>query len=105
VPLSKSLLSYKDCRDLCERAMQAPKGIKVRPGEAMSAKTLRTRLYHFRKMERDYNRRIYQPGDPLYDQCTYDELMFKLDDHDPTTLWILNTTGKNDRYVIEEVLE
>jgi hypothetical protein len=31
--------------------------------------------------------------------------MFKLDDHDPTTLWILNTTGKNDRYVIEEVLE
>lgn len=98
--LSKSLLSYKDVQDLCDRAMQAERGIKVKPGGSMSPQTLRDRIYHFRKMQRAENAKIYPPGEPMHGVCPYDELMFEVTED---SLTILNTNGKNERYTIEEV--
>lgn len=97
--LSKSLYSYKDCEDLCERAMNSPRGIRVR---APNPKYLRDRIYAYRKMQRAENRKIFAENEPLHGKTPYDELTF---DIDGDTLKILNTAGKLDRYTIEDIGE
>jgi hypothetical protein len=76
--ISDSPLSYKDCYDAMERALEDAKGIRLRVNRVQDAYHLRMRLNQARAINRKENRRTYDPEHHLYGRSIYDRLMFKI---------------------------
>jgi len=76
--ISDSPLSYKDCYDAMERALEDTKGIRLRVNRVQDAYHLRMRLNQARAINRRENRRTYDPEHHLYGRSIYDRLMFKI---------------------------
>jgi hypothetical protein len=84
MPLSDSILSYADCRELCDQALASERGIKFRvstgktPEEnASGANRFMQRLNQHRRLDRASNKRLYTEADPLYGRSAYDNLEFR----------------------------
>lgn len=76
--ISDSPLSYQDCYDAMERALEDTKGIRLRVAKVADAYHLRMRLNQARAINRRENRRTYDPEHHLFGRSIYDRLMFKV---------------------------
>lgn len=77
--LSHSLLSYQDCLEAMDRAMDDPQGGRVRFSTQNAALTFRARCHQARMITRQKNKKIYEdPTHPQHGACIYDELVLRL---------------------------
>lgn len=76
--ISSSPLSYTDCYEALDRALDDEKGVRVGVESIKSAQFLRMRLNQARSINRDENQRTYEPGHPLYGRSAYDRLMVRI---------------------------
>ena len=75
---SKSPLSFDDVRSTLQRALDTPKGIRIKFPTAGAAITFRQRCNHFRQADRKANRGTYAPDHPLHSASAYDELVLTI---------------------------
>lgn len=77
--LPKSIIAYKDCQEIYEKAMDSVnaggQGIRVRQESYGAAVYLRMRMNQARAINRRDNAEIYAPGDPLYMASEWDALI------------------------------
>lgn len=74
---STSHASYDDCFQTFDEAMEQPNGIRIEASDDGAAHQLYTRLHFSRQMDRDNNKRIYDPGHKLYGISVYDALIVR----------------------------
>jgi hypothetical protein len=75
---NRSPLAFDDVREAFERALGAPKGIRVVCKDRGAAFVLRSRFNYFRTLDREENRKTYQPDDPMYGKSVYDRLILRI---------------------------
>lgn len=75
---SMSRLAYSDCFELLEKAIDDPKGIRVKFASYEDAYHFRLRVHTARKIDRVDNMEIYQPGDQMFGRSVYDGLTMKI---------------------------
>lgn len=88
---SKSPLAFNDVKGLFEQALMADKGIKVTLTSHAQAVALRARFNYFRKYDRECNRTIYSPENPMHQRSVYDILVLRIppkDAEDANVLYI-----------------
>lgn len=85
---STSRLSYSDCYDIFDRALDSALGLRIRFHDEGSASHFRTRLHAARQVHRRDNAETYPEGDPKHGASEYDGLIVKLrtDDRGPFLL-------------------
>jgi len=71
---SSSRLAFADCFDFMDRALEDPKGARASFGDRGSAMHFRVRLHTARRYDREANKEVYSPGDPMYGISEYDKL-------------------------------
>lgn len=103
--LSNSLLSYSDCLDFFERVIDDPKGGRVYIGDHAAAHHFRMRCNQARKLHRQQNRMIKQPGDPLYGTSEYDPLCFQIKLDSEGGYWVYAVQMKINASQIELLSE
>jgi hypothetical protein len=86
---SKSPLAYEDLREIFDRALDAPKGLRIPCKSRGAAMQLRSRFNSLREVDRKQNLRTYAEGDPMHGQSQYDRL----------TLRIMPPGDPNDHYL------
>jgi hypothetical protein len=86
--LSNSRLSYSDCFDLLDRALDEPRGIRAEVPSMNAAVYLRMRIHHARTIDRAENKVTYpDPDHPHHGRSPYDVLVIRLEDGDPSA-WV-----------------
>jgi hypothetical protein len=70
--------AYEDSFDVLDKALEDPKGIRIPFDTSAEATTYRMRLNNARKVDRNHNARIYEPGDPMHGESVYDTLQFTI---------------------------
>lgn len=81
--LSNSRLSYSDCYDLLDRALEEDRGICVTLPSRSAANYLRMRIHHARTIDREENRKTYpDPDAPLHGRSSYDILVLRIEGDD-----------------------
>lgn len=76
--LSSNRAAYADCFALLQQALETPRGIIVRCRGESEAHYLRNRLQRARQVDCEANKRIYQPGDYLYNNSEFYALVVKV---------------------------
>lgn len=75
---SSSRLSYKDCYDLMDKAVESEKGIRVQFADEGAAMHMRVRVNSARKLDREDNRETFGDGHPMSGKSLYDDLAVKV---------------------------
>ena len=65
-------------RDLLERALSSPKGIRVWFGSQAEAVAMRNRMSTVKTEDRKKSTKLYSPENPLYNRSSYDDLAIVL---------------------------
>lgn len=101
----KSYKTYADCYDVMDRAIANGIGVRVNFGEMNEAWSFRSRLHKARRINREENEQVYEPGHELHGRSIYDRLIMFLEDASvvvkvmqPPTIEDL-TDGKSGRNV------
>lgn len=104
--LSHSLLSYQDCTEAMDLAMDDPRGGRVRFRDLPSAQHFRARCHQARMIIRNQNKKIYDsPDHPLHGSCTYDVLVLRLK-RGPGESWVIDLEKMTaDTIVVEPLSE
>src|SRR5215510_14686430 len=76
--VSTSRLAYSDCFELLERAINDPKGIRVKFASYDDAFNFRLRLHQARKIDRQDNLDAYAEGHHMHGHSIYDPLSCKI---------------------------
>lgn len=76
--LSKSILAYNDCETFFQAAENDPKSIRIRCSTEAEAVHLRFRMSYFRKLDRERNCEVYQPGEFMHGRSEYDKYVLKV---------------------------
>ena len=71
MPTPISRAAFADCYELLDRALESPRGIQRYFQARGDAINYRNRLHKARTYDRENNRRVYEDGDPLYNQTIY----------------------------------
>ena len=74
-----SRFAYLDCFDLLERAMDDEVGVRVKFNSAEEAINYRMRIHKARSIDREENKSIKKPEDPLYGRSEYDKLVCRIE--------------------------
>lgn len=75
---STSRLSFTDCYDILDRALESERGVRITCEDEGQARHLRTRLHSARQIHRRDNAETYPLGDPRHGSSEYDVLTVKL---------------------------
>ena len=76
---NQSNLSYEDCYEVLDRALEADHGIRVSFDDNSAAYNFRQRCHYARKLSRIESRSIYlDPSDPQRGKSVYDPLVISL---------------------------
>lgn len=108
--ISSSPLSYQDCYDLMTEALGDDKGARVKMADIDAAIFLRMRMHNARKLDRNANKEIYDPGDKMYNVSIYDKLVVRIRNIkgefwiyvEQTSMGMLGTVEKLSEVVEEE---
>lgn len=79
MPPSNSRLAMADCFEVFDKALEAPKGIRVRFPDIGAAKNYQMKLMRARAQNREDNLGIYPQGHPLHGRSPYDRLQVSFD--------------------------
>lgn len=74
MPPSKALVSFADVQEIMSRALQTPRGVRIKCPSMGQAMQLRQRAYSFRQRDRDDSKKMYAQDDPRYAASEYDIL-------------------------------
>lgn len=89
---NKSGRAFSDVHEVLERALSAPKGIRIPCSSRSAAITLRARSNYYRKLDRVRNRETYPEKDhPMHGASVYDSLVLRIPPKgtpEETTLYI-----------------
>ena len=78
--LSNSRLSYTDCFDLLDRALDESRGLRIEVPDLNAANYLRMRIHHARQIDRNENKITYpEPDAPLHGRSPYDILVVRIE--------------------------
>lgn len=75
--LSQSRFAYNDCYEVMNKAIDDPKGIRVRVDDYNAGIHLRMRIHQARSIDRDDNRKTYANDHPMYGRSPYDRLIVR----------------------------
>lgn len=76
--MSDSRLAFKDCYELYEKALDDPKGIKVKFPTHDDAWHFRHRLHHARILDRRDNKRVFDEDHPMHGLSEYDKITIRV---------------------------
>lgn len=77
MPYNKSPAAFEDCRQVFEQAMATPRGIRLTLASTGAATGLIGRLNTYRKMDRETNKSIYPPDDPMHGTSDFDRYIIR----------------------------
>ena len=103
--LSNSLQSYSDCLDFFEAVVDDPKGGRVFIGSYEDAHFFRMRCNQARKLHRERNKMIHDPGKPLHGSSEYDPLCLQIKQDTEGNHWVYATRMKIDASQIDLLSE
>jgi hypothetical protein len=75
---SKSPLAYGDIKELLDKALDSPRGIKITLEKHGHAIQLRQRASKFRTMDRASSKTVYPEGHPMHGRSSYDVLALRI---------------------------
>jgi hypothetical protein len=78
MPYNKSSQAFDDIKEAFERALAAPKGIRIPCLDRAAAIQHRARFNYFRKMNREDSKKIYDRDHPMWGCSVYDKLIVRL---------------------------
>ncbi len=99
--ISTSRLSYQDCYEFMDHAMEDDKGARIIFKSRDEATFYRMRCHTARVINRTDNRRIYEIGDPLYDASIYDKLTFRIKEDEDGKFWVYAEKTELDPGAVE----
>ena len=102
--LSNSRLSYADCFELLDRALDEPRGIRAEVPSAKAAGYLRMRIHHARQIDRSENAATYEPDHHLHGRSPYDIFVIRLEEADGRS-WVYLDKQKVEIGAIEPIPE
>lgn len=76
--VSNSLLSYQDCFELLDRAIEDKVGARYQVRDHDAAINLRSRIHYARKLDRNKNAQIFDAGHPMHGCSQYDALTVRI---------------------------
>jgi len=103
--LSNSILAYNDCREFLERAVEDPKGARLPFGSSRNAEYWRMRCNQFRSLDREQNKRIYEPGHKMWGVSEYDTLTLTIRYSADNLCWVYAVKLILDAGMIEPLSE
>ena len=102
--LPTTLGAYRECEDIFQKALAAPKGVRVQVDSREGAVNLRTRLHYYRTLDRDANARTYPPDHPNHGQSLYDDFVVQIyPDEDGDRYWLYVQPRSAKILVIETI--
>lgn len=91
--MARPLVTYEDCREHFERALESPRGIILRFATPSQAVTHRKRLHELRAALRRQNAQMYPSSNPLHNTCEFDRLVCQIRKDEPTVIRIVPFTS------------
>jgi hypothetical protein len=76
--INRSPNAFTDVVEAFDRALNAPRGIRIACGTYGQAIRLRQRFNYYRKLDRARNRDTYPPDNPLHGVSVYDSLELRI---------------------------
>lgn len=70
--------AYETIRDAFDKALDAPRGVRIPCLTRGAALSLRHRFNYFRKLNRDQNSDIYPSGHRMHKRSVYDSLVLRI---------------------------
>jgi hypothetical protein len=95
-------MSYTDCYDIFEKAMEDPAGIRIPFDTEAAAKHYRMRMHNARAVDRRENIQTYDKGHPMHGQSSYDILTLTIKIGEDATAF-LYIEPKNKHLAIDEI--
>lgn len=74
----KGTKGFGDVQEVLDRAIAAPKGIRIPLPTRRAAIELRSRANYYRKLDRDTNSKSYPEGHPMHGSSAYDGLVLRI---------------------------
>lgn len=84
--------------EILDRALESPRGIRVKTSTYDEAISLRHRLYSHRTRDRRASRKLFEPNEPGFDASRWDGLMITLGDNE-----LIISQDPSSDVVIEEL--
>ena len=78
MPLSNQIGAYSDCLDLWTKAVTDPVGTRALFSTYPEAFKFQARLNHYRKLEREESKRVYERSDPKWNTSEFDPLIVRI---------------------------
>lgn len=75
---NKSALAFDDIREAFEKALNAPKGVRIPCADRGAAIILRSRFNYYRKLNRAENGRTYPDDHYMWNRSVYDRLVLRI---------------------------
>jgi hypothetical protein len=102
---------FVDAKELLERALASPRGIKIKCTTHGEAIRLAHRLNKARVVDRKNNSRIYEFGHPMYNQSDFDRLIVSVPkwvdengvEQKSQAIWVKIEPRSAQSYHIEEI--
>ena len=86
--LPSTILAYQDCLDFMDKALDDDKGARVHFLTRDQAEVWRMRCNMARKLDRDQNRRIHEPGHQMHGCSVYDPMQFTIAEDTEGDWWV-----------------
>lgn len=99
--ISTSRLSYQDCYEFMDHAMDDDKGSRIVCGTRDNSTFFRMRCHTARQINRTDNRQIYEAGHPLYNASIYDKLVFRIKEDEDGKFWVYAEKTELDLEAVE----
>ena len=75
---NRSSLSFEDIEQAFDKALESPKGLRIKCVSRSAAIALRSRFNYYRKLNRDENKKTYPTDHPLWGKSVYDALVLRI---------------------------
>lgn len=75
--MPRNTTSYPDIIEVFDRALDSPKGLRMKFATSSEATRWRGRANSFRMRDRQESERLYPPSEPQHGKSVYDPLMVK----------------------------
>lgn len=100
--------AYEDCYELFDKALESPKGVRMKFAKYGDAMNHRLRMNRARQLDRDINRKIHSddPEHPDYGRSRYSAFTIKIVfDNEKEHWWLMLLRNVLNERLIEELPE
>jgi len=85
--LPNRIEAYDDCLDHFQSALDDSRGYRIKFATHGEANIFQLRLHQARALQRDINKRIYEPSHPLWGSSEFDKLIVRIPREDTEGGW------------------